>query len=403
MHIELLILGLLALAVLVAFLARRLRLPYTVALVATGLVLRAANLFEPPVLTGELLYAVFLPGLVFEAAFQLDARAVWANRRVLAMLAVPGVVASALLTAAVLVAVTHGLGLLPGFGWRHGLVFGALIAATDPIAVIALFRSLGAPARLTLILDGESLLNDGTAVVLFIVLLPLASGGDVSLAAGAGGFVAMVGGAVILGAVIGLLAALAIQRVGDVMLQICLTVLCAYGSFVLAERLHVSGIIATLAAGLACGSQARPRLGPEEQGAFESFWSFVAFVLNSMVFLLLGLTVELRALVGAWPVALVGWVAVLVARGAMVGAVTAAVSRTTERLPRSWATALALGGLRGALSLVLALGLATDTEQRAVIVGMTVGVVVLSIVVQGLAAAPVLRGLGLVGRSSPGS
>ena len=170
MHFDSAFVMLFAVATAVALVARWIKVPYTVALVVAGLVLGSARVIDPPHLTKELLYAVFLPGLVFEAAFHLDAQKFWQNKLAIHALAIPGVAAAIGLTAILLQPVASALHFVDGFGMRHALVFAALIAATDPIAVVALFKSLGAPKRLTVLVEGESLLNDGTAVVFFTLI-----------------------------------------------------------------------------------------------------------------------------------------------------------------------------------------------------------------------------------------
>jgi len=164
----------------VAIAARRFRLPYTVALVLAGLGLGVVNLFEPPELTRDLLYAVFLPGLLFEAAFHLEFNDFRREWTAIPALAVPGVAAAVGLTAVILEPIVQALQLGAGFGWADAVIFGALIAATDPIAVVGMFKTLGAPRRLIVLLEGESLLNDGTAIVLLSLVLGLVSGRDVS-------------------------------------------------------------------------------------------------------------------------------------------------------------------------------------------------------------------------------
>lgn len=164
MRSEVVLIFLFSVATAVALLTRRLKVPYTVALVVAGVVLGAVQVIEPPRLTKELLYTVFLPGLVFEAAFHLDVRKFWQNKLAIIALAVPGVAAAIAVTGLSLPPLAGALNLAAGFSFRHALVFAALIAATDPIAVVALFRSLGAPRRLAVLIEAESLLNDATAV-----------------------------------------------------------------------------------------------------------------------------------------------------------------------------------------------------------------------------------------------
>ncbi len=228
-------------ATAVAIGARRFRLPYTVALVLAGLVLGIVHLFEPPNLTKELLYSVFLPGLLFEAAFHLEFRDFWRDRTAIAALAVPGVAAAIGLTAVILEPIIKTLELGQGFGWPHAIVFGALIAATDPIAVVAMFKSLGAPRRLGVLMEGESLLNDGTAIVLFSLVLDMVSGGTGTAAGIVVEFVKIVGGGLALGVLIGLGISQVIKQIDDPMIEITLTTIAAYGSFLAAEQLGFSG------------------------------------------------------------------------------------------------------------------------------------------------------------------
>lgn len=177
----------------------------------------------------------------------------------------------------------------------HGLVFGALIASTDPIAVVGLFKSLGAPKRLAVLVEGESLLNDGTAVVLFTLILGIAQGQEVSTGAAVLDFVKVVGMGVLIGVAMGFAVSKVIQRVEEPMIEITLTTIAAYGSFVAAEQLHYSGVIATVTAGMICGNYAvRTGMGPTTRIAVESFWEYVAFALNSIVFLLIGFEVHVR-------------------------------------------------------------------------------------------------------------
>ncbi len=398
MHFEAVSVTLFAVATAVALAARWLKVPYTVALVAAGVALGAVGVIDPPHLTKELLYAVFLPGLVFEAAFHLDFQKFWQNKVTISSLAVPGVAAAIGLTAILLQPLAHALHLVDGFTMRHALVFSALIAATDPIAVVALFKSLGAPKRLTVLVEGESLLNDGTAVVFFTLILGVVTGSSSSIGGAALDFVRVVGLGTLVGVILGYLASKLTQRVNDPMIEVTLTTIAAYGSFILAEHLHLSGIIATVAAGMMCGSYgARTGMSPSTRIAVESFWEYVAFALNSIVFLLIGFEVHLSALLRSWQAILVAYLAVTVGRAALIYLTTLLLRRTRETLPWSWSAVLTWGGLRGGLSMVLALALPRDFPHRDLLVTMTFGVVILSILLQGLSMGPLLRKLGLTG------
>lgn len=398
MHFETIFVTLFAVATAVALAARWLRVPYTVALVGAGLVLGTAHAFEPPHLTKDLLYAVFLPGLLFEAAFHLEFRKFWQNKITIFALAVPGVVAAIALTAVILVPTANALRFVQGFTLAHGMVFGALIAATDPIAVVALFKSLGAPKRLNVLVEGESLLNDGTAVVLFTLILGVVSGGRASVGAATLEFAKVVGVGAFVGTAIGFAASKVIQQVDDPMIEITLTTIAAYGSFVVAEQLHYSGVIATVVAGMLCGNYgASTGMSPSTRIAVESFWEYVAFALNSVVFLLIGFEVRIDALLASWRPILVAYVAVAIARAAVIYLVSALLRRSREAIPWSWSAVITWGGMRGGLSMVLVLGLAPDFPHRELLITMTFGVVILSILIQGLSMSRLMRRLGIVG------
>jgi CPA1 family monovalent cation:H+ antiporter len=383
----------------VAIAARRLRIPYTVALVATGLLLGSLHVFEPPHLTRELLFSLILPGLLFEAAFHIESSDFSKDSGPILLLAVPGVALAIALTTGILVEASDTLAAIHGFDWRHAMVFGALIAATDPIAVVGLFRSLGAPRRLALLVEGESLLNDGTAIVFFTLALGLAAGEAWSARQLAFEFVTVVGAGVLVGGAVGVAISQIIRNVDDAMIEITLTTLAAWGAFVLAEQFHYSGVIATVTAGMLCGNYgARTGMSPSTRIAAETFWEYVAFALNSIVFLLIGFEVHLHDLLASWPVILLAWGVVTAGRAAVIFTGSAVLRLTREPLPLGWSAVLTWGGLRGALSMVLALSLARSFPHRDAIVTMTFGVVLLSILIQGLTMSPLLRWLGIVER-----
>lgn len=398
MQIELVLVGLFVVATGVAMVARRLKTPYTVALVLAGLMLGTATDFEPLHLTKELVYAVFLPGLLFEAAFALEFKKFWANKLAISSLALPGVIAAIGLTTLLLVPVANGLHFVESFTVADGLIFAAVIAATDPIAVVALFKSLGAPKRLAVLVEGESLLNDGTAVVLFTIVLAVAMGGEFSLAAAVLEFIKTVGMGIVVGGAVGYAVSLVIKEVDDPMIEITLTTIAAYGSFVFAEYFHFSGVIATVVAGMLCGNYAaRVGMSPSTRVAVGTFWEYLAFALNSLVFLLIGFEVRVEALVAAWKPIVIAYLAVTVGRALVMAIVGALLTRTKEKLSWSWLTVLTWGGLRGSLSMVLVLGLPQGLPHRDLVITMTFGVVILSILFQGLTMGSLLRRLKLVG------
>jgi CPA1 family monovalent cation:H+ antiporter len=381
-------------ATAVAIGARRLRIPYTAALVVVGVALSALHVVEPPHLTKQALFAFILPGLLFEAAYNLDMAELRRSWWGVTALAVPGVAVAIALTAWFTTATFGALGIDRTFTIGVGLLFGAVIAATDPVAVVALFRQLRAPARLATLLEAESLLNDGTAIVFLSLILSVVSGAPATPGALAWHLLTMTCGGILTGAAVGLAASQVTRRVDDPMIEITLTVIAAYGSFVLSDQLGVSGVLATVSSGMICGNYGR-RIGMTNatKVAIHAFWEYLAFALNSVVFLLIGFEVAYGNLIGAWREVGVGYVAALVSRAAVIAAVTMLLRPSVERIPARWGVVLTWGGLHGALSMVLALGLASDVAGGQLLVTMTFGVVLISLVAQGLSMPWLLRRL----------
>lgn len=397
METETIFILLFVVATAVAIAVRRLAVPYTLALVVTGLMLGLLNAFKAPHLTKALLFSVFLPGLLFEAAFHLEFKQFWRNRLAISSLALPGLVAAIMLTAVILTPVANVLHFVQGFTWKHALVFGALISATDPIAVVAIFKNLGVPKRLAVLLDGESLLNDGTAIVFFTLSLALVTGTVVTAGGLALDFIKIVGFGALIGTGVGLAVSQVIKQVDDPMIEITLTTIAAYGSFLAAENFHYSGVIATVSAGMLCGNYgARVGMSLSTLIAVEAFWEYVAFALNSIVFLLIGLEVHFQALLASWQAILVAYLVVTGGRALVIFGASSLLRRTRERIPWAWSVILIWGGLRGGLPMVLVLSLPRDFPHRELLVSMTFGVVVLSILVHGLTMSPLLRWLGIV-------
>jgi CPA1 family monovalent cation:H+ antiporter len=377
---------------LVAMASDRLRIPYTVALLVVGIALGATHLVPLPHLTKELLFTVFLPGLLFEAAYHIEVHELRENALTIAALAVPGVVVAIAITALLLMAGNRlGLGAMT-VDATTALLFGAVIAATDPVAVTALFRQLGAERRLHVLIESESLLNDGTSIVFLTLILAYLAGDAPTAASLAIGFVRIAVGGALIGAAIGWTISRVRTRVSDSAIEITITTIAAYGAFVAAEYWHCSGVIATVTAGVVCGRAGRRHsMNVEQRAAIRAFWEWLAFALNSAVFILLGAEVSPAVLGREWQLVALAAVAALGARAVVVGGAGLALRGTRERLPFMWLPVLAWGGLRGALSLVLALSLPNDIGNRPLIIAMTAGTVVLSLVGQGSTMPIVLR------------
>jgi CPA1 family monovalent cation:H+ antiporter len=401
MTVESTVVLLFCVATATAVAVRRLRVPYTVALVIVGLAMGSFGLVTPPRLTRELLFTFFLPGLLFEAAFHLDLQAfrrIWGSA---VALAVPGVVVGMFATAAIASLLLRAVTGNPAFDWKFGLLFGALVAATDPVAVTALFKEIKAPPRLATLVEAESLFNDGTGIVFLSLVMAFVTGRAPSVATLGAEFLIVAGGGILVGFVIGRVIAHAIRRIDEPMIEITLTMIAAYGSFALAEELHVSGVLATVVAGIGCARNARETgMSPRSRAAAESFWEYIGFALNSIVFLLIGFEFRIESLTQLGREILLAYLAMLLARIGIVALLALAQRNTPQRFPQGWPTVLTWGGLRGALSLVLALSLPANIPGREVLVSITVGAVVLSLIVQGFSMPYVMDWVG-IGRATP--
>ena len=277
---------------LVAMLCKRVRIPYTIALVGVGLLLGLTRSVLPleVTLTPDLLFVVLLPALLFEAAIHLPAQRVMANLKPVVLLAVPGMLITAF-------GVGYGVHWALGLSLPAALVFGALISATDPISVLALFKELKAPKDLSVVVEGESLLNDGAAVVLFQVLVGAATGHALGLSSSVGLFFLESLGGVLIGAGLGFMACKIHEHLDDAMIEVTLSSILAYGSYLLAQQVHVSGVMAVIAAGFVFGNLAMHQgLSPQSRLVLLYTWEFIGFICNSLVFLLIGTQVDLTLL-----------------------------------------------------------------------------------------------------------
>jgi CPA1 family monovalent cation:H+ antiporter len=395
------IVGLLLVAAAAAIGLRRTHLPYTVGLVLVGLglgvVAQEVDWLGPlhqVTLSPEIILFVFLPTLIFESAFNLDSRLLSQNLAPVLALAAPGLVLSTGMVGGLLYWLTP-LELGPA------LLFGALISATDPVAVIALFKEVGAPKRLAILVEGESLFNDATAIVLFRIILAVLLGGALGAATIGNGiiqFLIVFVGGLLVGAVIGYLMIRSIALADDdPLVEVALSTVVAYAAFIAADHyLHVSGVMATVGAGLVVGTLGTTRFTPEVRAYLHQFWEYAAFVANSLIFLLVGLTVELGGLAEvAVPLAITILV-VLVVRALTVFGLVPVVSRLVAE-PIDWRikSVLFWGGLRGAVALALVLSLPEDFAQRDLLIGLAVGVVLFTLLSGGMTMGPLIRVLGL--------
>ncbi|HEY6406264.1 MAG TPA: sodium:proton antiporter [Ktedonobacteraceae bacterium] len=399
---------LLIVTLIVALLSRRLRVPYTLLLVIVGFVVGLLPFLPHEHIDPNLVLYVFIPALLFEGAWNAEIERLEADWLPIVLLAVPGMVLSLLVVAA---ALSWGIGL----PWLLALLVGAIVAPTDPVAVIALFEQLGVPARLRTLVEGESIFNDGTGgaayELILAVLLPTLGLAEVSgtpsflntpLLGVAGEVLWLIFGGLLLGFGVGWVASRLLRRVDDRLVVITLTVVVAYGMYLLGTALHTSGLLAVVGAALVMGSYGRKTaMSPRTIEAADDVWEFINYLANSLLFLLLGFELALTNLVQSFPGIFFGLLGAILGRVLMIYVFIPLqdvlarwwARRTTERrsrlprprpVPSVWRPVMVLSGLRGALSLALVLSLPTALEQRNLLTDIVYGVILVTLLGQGL-------------------
>ncbi len=392
--------GLLLLACAVAIVSKMVtHLPYTIFLTLVGLLIGVLGIGPEIEKTGfgyHLIFFVFLPPLLFQGAFHMNLNDLLEQFWPIVCLAVPGVIVSTLLVGGLV-------------GWLGGIssmmvaiLFGALISPTDPVSVLSLFKEVGAPKDLKTIVEGESLFNDATGVVLFTILLKaVLSGQEIGFAQAAYEFVKVSVGGLLLGAVLGWIVFKIMRHIEDHLLENALCLVLAYGSFWLAEVIHLSGVIGTVMAGLMIGNFGR-RLSMSEKttNTVEIFFESIGFLINSLLFVLIGL--ELREVPAniMWMTVFVAIAAMLIARAAVSYSFYWLLNQVGTKRPKRWNHILFWGGLRGSIPIALLLNLPNEgllVRWRPVLLLAGFGCVFFSLVVQGITMKPLMLKLGIKG------
>ncbi len=360
-------------------------LPYPVVLALAGVVVGLIPNVPVPRLAPDVLLVAFVPGLVFEAGLTLDLAELRRRLVAVGLLVTVGVA----LTVVLIGLFTHWL---IGFALADGMLLGAILAATDPIAVVTLLRRLKAPTGLATILEGESLLNDGTGVAAFSAVLATIVAGSPSFAGAGIRFAELTVGGTLVGVVVGLAGLLLLRFADDAQLEILATLVVAYGSYLIADLVHASGIVAVVVAGIvvaAWGTRLGRLHGPQLLG----FWSVLAFVLNAMLFILVGAALPASALLPVAGLVAVAFLVMFLSRAIPVYGLLWLAALRPPPIPWRWRHLTFWAGLRGALAVALALSVASTpgVDHRVSLVAY--GVVLLSLVIQGGLISPVMRGL----------
>jgi len=394
--------GLLALGVIAAGLVRRVPVPYTVVLVVIGMGVGELSRHWLPLadirelsLSPELVLFVFLPVLIFESGLKLNARQLIKDIAPVLTLAIPAMLISTAI-------VGTGVWLLLPIDLTTGLVFGALISATDPVAVIALFKELGTPQRLTVLVEGESLMNDATAIVLFNILLGLALFGGGSFAdvlPAMGRFILVFAGGTLVGAIFGVAASFCLIRfVLGPSVAMTLLLVTAYGAFVLAEHyLHLSGVMAVAVCAVFLGIFGLPKLASATTTALYEIWDFLALQANTLLFILVGVSVNIAGLVNRLDAIILAVLLVLISRAGIIYSLMPLTVRvfslpkiaTGERHIMWW------GGLKGGLAMAIVLSIPDALPGKNFLLDLTLGVVIFTLVVNAPTLRPLINRLGI--------
>lgn len=380
---------LMLLATAVAMMGRFVSIPYTIALVLCGLGVGLLGLLPGVHLNPHLLFAIFLPPILFDAGININLMRLKNQKVPIAVFALLGTLIATLVVGSAI----HYFSDLP---WLAALLFGAIISPTDPISVLAIFKVLGTDENLSNLIESESIFNDGIAVVIFIIIQSMLFGQGMTWDLAVMAFLKTILGGTLVGLIIGGIASRVTREYDDHLLEIMLTTVVAFGSYLAAEHFGVSGVFAVLSAGLVVGNYGMPYgMNIVSRMGVISFWEYIAFAVNSAVFLLVGL--EEASITAGLSVLLVfiANASVLLGRVVSVYGLSFLLNLTGNPIPRSWRHVLVWSGLRGALSMAMVLGLDSSFPQRALLINMTFAVVLFSLVVQGLSIRPLLRRLGL--------
>lgn len=369
------------------------RIPYTIALVLAGLLIGFTHLIESFHLSKALILVLFLPPLLFEGALNMELEIFWRQ--------LPGVL---LLAAAGTLLSTGSLGIaahyILGLDWPLSMLLGAILSPTDPVSVLALFREQGVDRELAMTVEGESVLNDGLGVVLYLIFLQSVIGETAGFPKAAEIFIWEVLIGASSGFALGYLCYRLLSKIDDHLIEITVSILLAFGSYFVAERFHASGVMAVVVAGIIMGNYGQVlSMSPHTRLALTHFWEVIAFLINSLLFLLIGIDMDSTRVIRQFADIAAIFAAMTGIRFLLVWSFAAILSMFGRPWIRSWKPAIAWGGLKGSIPIALALGLPSTIPNRLDMVALIFGVVLLSLITQGLSFRIMIRKLGLASAS----
>ena len=384
-------LALLLISVLLEPLAKKLRIPFSIILVIVGFIGSEVVVKLFGVDTGirwdnfhDIIFYVILPILIFQAAIEINLKSLKENLVPIIVLAIPLMVISAAVTA---VCVYYGIAHPSGFPWIAALLTGALLSATDPAAVLAVLKGSNTPERLSMLLEGESLFNDATAIVLFSILITMAVSGTqaVTWSSALIQFLTVFIGGLAVGAMVGIVGHVIINLLHKPKVYVMVTLVCAYGSFIIAEVIfHFSGVMAVLSAGLVTGALGGDIKQRNENHFIDEFWGFASYIAEALIFLLAGITITVTMFTDQWLAIIIGIASVLIARTAVIFSFFPAINLLprVEPIPFKHQAILAWGGIRGTVTLALALSLPLTLDYWYTIQSIAYGVVLFTLFFQ---------------------
>ena len=390
-HAFLFFMALMLVAVLLEPLAEKIKIPFSIILVLIGYLGSeiAVDIFA--IDTGirwdnfhTIIFNVFLPILIFHAALKTDIKSLRENAVPIFLLALPLMLLITLLTGIFLY---YGINHPTGFPWIAALLAGALLSATDPSAVLSLLKKTNVPERISILLEGESLFNDATAIVLFmlIITLALSDGQAVTWNSIILQFFYIFFGGLGIGLIIGLIALFILMRFHGSNVYGVTTIVCAYSSYLLADNIfHLSGVMAVMSAGLLLGGMCRRDRNAETMRLSNAFWDFASYMTETLIFLLAGITINIAMFTEQWLAMLIGIVAVLVSRVIVIAGLLSPLCRMPgiQPIPIQHQILLSWGGIRGTVTMALALSLPLSLDYWYTIQSMAYGVVVFTLFVQ---------------------